>query len=433
MIKKNTLRSVFFIELYLDCARVNGFKRCAMLYLDLYYKLKEAFYEDRSKKEISELDLVLTHHQFSSRKAKQLLSGSDALCCDKHQTLFEKKIFYDIPLLETPDSAISSNIHFKYHVLQVGSVKPAKEVLLFFHGLNEKTWDKYLPWAYGLAKKTGKAVVLFPIAFHMDRAPELWSDRREMLRIAEERGASDLENSEYSFVNAAISSRMEAHPQRMFWSGLQTYTDVSDLIKLMRKGGLEEVDKECKIDLFGYSIGAFFSMMLLLSNPDGCFDESKLFCFCGGITIDRMFPISKYIMDGKSTVAMQECFSLLLNSDFIRDPRLRHYQDEDLHLEESWFKALLKYNYFQERRENRLRELEGRIKGFVLKNDLVIPAFEALNVLQGGYRDIDIEVEVEDFDHPYSHVMPFPLTIKNANEVDCSYRKLMDSAMNFYK
>lgn len=404
-----------------------------MLYFDLYYKLKEAFYVEKSRNQVPELDLVITHHKFSSRKATQLLSGSDALCCEKHQTLFAKQSFADIPILETPDSEITSNIHFEYHILRVGEVHSAPEVLFFFHGLNEKTWDKYLPWAYGLAKRTGKAVVLFPIAFHMDRAPELWSNRREMMKVAAARAASDLENSDCSFVNAAISSRMEAHPQRMFWSGLQTYSDISDLIRLIREGNVEEVASDCQIDLFGYSIGAFFSMMLLLSNPEGHFEKSKLFCFCGGITIDRMFPISKYIMDGKSTVMMQECFSLLLSSDFIRDSRLKHYQDEGLHSEESWFKTLLKYNYFQERREGRLKELQGRIKGFVLKNDLVIPAFEALNVLQGGYRDLNIEVEVVDFEHPYSHVMPFPLTKKNAAEVDQSYCKLMESARAFYR
>ena len=71
-------------------------------------------------------------------------------------------------------------------------------MIIVFHGLNEKKWDKYLPWAYGLATQTGKAVVLFPIAFHMSRAPERWSSRQEMYAIAQKRMNEFPDNSETS-------------------------------------------------------------------------------------------------------------------------------------------------------------------------------------------------------------------------------------------
>ena len=56
---------------------------------------------------------------------------------------------------------------------------------------------------------------------------------------------------------------------------------------------------------------------------------------------------------------------------------------------------------------------------------------ETLNTLKGGFRDIGTEVQVEDFTHPYSHMNPFPLTARNAAEVDRSYHLLMDSASAF--
>ena len=63
-------------------------------------------------------------------------------------------------------------------------------MLLLFHGLNEKDWDKYLPWAHALARATGKAVLLFPTAFHMNRAMGHWSDHRCMHRASQERRAA---------------------------------------------------------------------------------------------------------------------------------------------------------------------------------------------------------------------------------------------------
>ena len=58
----------------------------------------------------------------------------------------------------------------------------------------------------------------------MNRAPNVWSDSRLMNKIAIQR-ANKLPNAKTSFINAAISERLEASPQRFFLSGLQTYKD----------------------------------------------------------------------------------------------------------------------------------------------------------------------------------------------------------------
>ena len=107
---------------------------------------------------------------------------------------------------------------------------------------------------------------------------------------------------------AAALGDLEAHPQRIFWSGFQTYSDVIQVVKDIRNQKIKSISPETSIDLFGYSIGSFLSMILKMADPEGIFENSKLFCFCGGMTIDRMFPISKYIMDARAAIKMQSVF-----------------------------------------------------------------------------------------------------------------------------
>ena len=107
------------------------------------------------------------------------------------------------------------------------------------HGFNEKYWDKYLPWAKRLMEQTGKAVVLFPIAFHMNRAPHEWCERRLMHEVSDLRKKTFPDVICSSLVNVAISTRLQAKPQRFVWSGLQTYYDVIRLIRHSREASIK--------------------------------------------------------------------------------------------------------------------------------------------------------------------------------------------------
>jgi hypothetical protein len=55
------------------------------------------------------------------------------------------------------------------------------------HGLNERSWDKFLPWAARLVESTARAVILMPIAFHMNRALAEWSLLRAMRTVSKQR------------------------------------------------------------------------------------------------------------------------------------------------------------------------------------------------------------------------------------------------------
>ena len=402
-----------------------------MEYYKLYSTLKTAF-DTQQNAELPELGISISHNNFFSEGAKYYLPGSQHLFCKEHNLPFTSQSALTHDDLDWVDYEIECNIHFQYHIVQPLTQKVANGVIIILHGLNEKKWDKYLPWAHALATQTGKAIVLFPIAFHMSRAPERWSSRQEMYAIAQKRMTEFPDNSETSYVNAATSTRLDAFPQRLFWSGLQTYNDIVQLISDIKAGTLPTIAPDANINLFGYSIGSFLSVILMMANPKGYFTNAKLFCFCGGMTIDRMFPISKYIMDGRSAITMQKTFAELLSTNFKNDNRLRHYQDSNLHFEEGWFKTMLRYNYYQKEREKRFSQLEKQIKALVLEKDEVTPPIEALNTLKGGYRNINIEVEIDDYPYPYTHVSPFALTTKNAAQVTEAFERFANTAAKFY-
>ncbi|WP_061084083.1 DUF6051 family protein [Chryseobacterium indologenes] len=406
-----------------------------MEYYELYDLLKSHFDSGKEGVEIKDLNLTIQAVPFVSM-ASDLLHGSASQDCREHHLPLEINedayLHYHQPSVDLKDFEIESNKKFEYYILKRADVDIADGCIIFFHGLNEKKWDKYLPWAYELAQKTRKAVILFPIAFHMNRAELIWSDRHLMTQVVNFRKKRYPENTSYSYVNAAISSRLGAHPQRVFWSGLQTYSDIIEVVKDIKKGKIKGISSDASLDLFGYSIGSFLSLIIKMADPENFFTRSKVFCFCGGMTIDRMFPISKYIMDAQATVTMLAVFTELLSSDFKFDCRLKHYQNEELHPQESWFKKMLRYNYFQKEREERIGEIQSQIKAYVLEKDNVAPPIEALNTLRGGYRNIDVDVEIKDFPYEYSHMVPFPLTYRNQKEITEAFHHFTDSAAKFY-
>lgn len=82
-------------------------------------------------------------------------------------------------ILRQSDDQILDNKSFNYPVI-LPKNKVAEGVIFLFHGLNEKDWTKYLPWAKRLCDLSQKAVILFPLAFHINRAMPEWYDTRAM-------------------------------------------------------------------------------------------------------------------------------------------------------------------------------------------------------------------------------------------------------------
>ena len=139
--------------------------------------------------------------------------------------------------------------------------------VFLFHGLNEKHWEKYLSWALRLMEDTGSPVILFPIAFHMNRAPEAWGRPKDMMRVAGERKRLVCDSKYTSFLNAALSHRLQFAPHRFFSSGMQTYYDVIQFVNEVRLGAHPYLGRTCRFDFFAYSIGASLAEVIGHQQP----------------------------------------------------------------------------------------------------------------------------------------------------------------------
>ena len=281
-----------------------------------------------------------------------------------------------------------------------------------------------------LAEKTKSTVILFPIAFHMNRGRVFWSDPHMMEMVRMERIERNPSTISSSFANVAMSTRLHNLPQRFFWSGLQTFYDVIQLIHGIRDGEFSFLDKTARIDFFAYSIGAFLAEILLMANPEGLFTKSKLFIFAGGPVFNRMSAVTKYIIDSEANLAIYSLFIEHLEKHLMTDERLAHYFS-DSHPEGMTFKAMLNYNCMKEYREQRLYELSQQIYAIGLKKDTVIHPYEMLNTLKGSERKIPVRVKVMDFPYKYTHENPFPVNEKNQEQVDEAFTKIFRLACRF--
>lgn len=402
-----------------------GRREIMTTYQEAYHILRSAFEQEQN--EVSVLGIRIIRREFRSPGVEVLPeperyemaatagSGIEAMA---HTRLGEG------------DLDIGENKDFPYYIIQPEGVDVSGRAILLFHGLNEKRWDKYLPWAWKLARDRKRPVILFPIAFHMDRAPLAWSDAKTMHRVALQRAGTNYRHACTSFVNVAISIRLQHNPQRIFWSGLQTYIDIKELMRQIRAGQVTGLHPGARVDLFGYSIGAFFSLILMMANPEGFFSESRFFAFCGGATLDRMYPISRYILDTRSGLNLASYFSEQVACHFSGAGRLCDYLDNEH--DEHYFRTMVHYNYCKEERESRLRAMSQRILAVPLLADTVVPPGEVLNTLCGDFRTIPCRVEPLDFDFPYDHVHPFSLKPAYAERSNGAFCNVMNRASAFF-
>jgi hypothetical protein len=356
--------------------------------------------------------LVIQSAWFNS-SAWTILPGASSYDCALHGLQFPnehclEETLHDSSWIDVPDTQVLENRRFRYATVVDRRDKLSNGAILLLHGLNERTWNKYLPWAQRLVQATGKAVILFPIAFHMNRAPSSWGDARLMRRVSEQRQSASQTLGNSTFANAAISTRLQQNPQRFCWSGLQTLRDVEKLLGTIRAGLHRSIAIDSRIDIFAYSIGAFLSQVLLMANPGDYFTNSRLFLFCGGATIDRMYPNSRYILDSDSMIALYSLLLARLPNELRHSTRLDHYI-AGAHREGEVFRWLLSYHEHKVDRELGMRRLAHRVAALTLCKDTIVPPSEVMNTLQGERHDIPIAVRTVDFPYDYSHMVPFPV------------------------
>jgi hypothetical protein len=371
------------------------------------------------------------HNEWFDSKAWSILPGASNYACEAHGHPFapgsEHPCCDDAPdALDVADFAVGENRRFRYAIMRPRRVELSRGAILIVHGLNERSWNKYLPWALRLVEATGKAVVLFPMAFHMNRAPSFWSQSRLMRSVSRQRQLNSPSIANSSLANAAISTRLASNPRRFCWSGLQTLCDIAQFVDEIRSGRHAFIASDAEFDLFGYSIGAFLCEILLMADFRQRFTETRLFMFCGGATVDRTYPNSRYILDSDATIALYSFFLARFENELRLDERLAHHLGPQ-HPEGLYFRSMLSYLDGKRQRERRLRDLADRIAAVALRQDTVVPATEVLNTLQGEFRDIPVPVHVADFGYPHDHVTPFPLDAPSV-ELERSFNLVFDRA-----
>jgi hypothetical protein len=301
------------------------------------------------------------------------------------------------------DTGIQENHRFSYPVFMPPGCRKANACILLLHGLNERSWDKYLCWAEYLAIQTGKPVLLFPIAFHINRAPSVWSDPRSMRNLVDKRKAETGNNRSLCFANAALSERLSEDPSRFYNSGRQTIADITNLMHQIKNGEHPLFQPDTTADIFAYSIGSFLAEILLMANPDSLFNTSRLFVFCGGSIFKSMFGESRCIMDKPAydTLFQYYCYEWAGRiKQSISCGRL--LEDKVL----TSFNAMIVPDNYREERESFFFSEKDRISGISLNKDNVMP-FSGVEACMGTQVAGEC-FQVLDFPFEYTHESPFP-------------------------
>jgi hypothetical protein len=326
--------------------------------------------------------------------------------------------------LESPE-----NRFFRYAVFVPRKRKKNANAVFLLHGLNERKWDKYLLWAYQLAMEIGAPVILFPLANHINRAPDVWSYPRRMIDVVRDRKDhfGIIQNS--SFANVALSYRIDKNPEVFISSGVQSVLDIVRLTKDINSGMHPLFLEGTGVDFFSYSIGAFVTELLLMANPYGLYSSSKAFLFCGGATFDQMDPRSKSILDNKAFESLQRFMNHLEVGK--ASGRLFEILKPFGNSIKDVFMSMIAMDRLRPERENVLRRLSHRIRAVGLNFDKVIPG----NAIRRTFGMGDFNnVTVADFDFEYSHEIPFPFTdVSVSSKVEHAFREIFSEASLFLK
>ncbi|MCI2121409.1 MAG: DUF6051 family protein [Bacteroidales bacterium] len=312
------------------------------------------------------------------------------------------------------DDILKVNKRFRYPVFAPKNARNCHEGILMLHGLNERMWNKYLPWAEYICHETGKPVILFPIAFHMNRSPECWFNPRDMMPYVENR-RSKLNAPNCSFANVALSTRLTQSPLRFYVSGRESFFNIVQLLEQIKDGDHPLFAKDASMNVFAYSIGALLAQVLMLANPDRLFTETRFFFFCGGSIFEKMNGSSKEIMDSEAFKRLYEFYTADFNfkNDYIEEA----------------FKSMVLTETNQESRELFFsREAgSGKVKAITLAKDTVMPTYGAEEAF-GPDAGKEIITEM-DFPFNYTHQTPFPTNRKiDTNLLDDCFRSVFDKA-----
>jgi hypothetical protein len=261
----------------------------------------------------------------------------------------------------------------------------------------------------------------------MDRAPAAWSNAREMMGVTTERRRLFPDAVATSFMNAALSHRVHFAPHRFLTSGLQSYFDVTELVRMIRIGDHELFREGTRVDFFGYSIGATLTELLLFADPAGLYADSRAFLFCGGSVLDRANPVSKAIMDDRAHAGLLAFFDRLVSNVKSALPRGVELLKDGL-----WEVEVAKSLLFKDRlaalREKLARAASGRIAALGLAKDTVFPPDGLAESWTDANGALLVDVETADPGYSYTHESPFPAETAHTDAVSAFFDELFSKA-----
>ncbi len=337
---------------------------------------------------------------------------------------FESNAVFDFKsiCLIKEDEPIAENRSFIYPVFVPKGIDTMDHSILLMHGLNERNWNKYLTWAEYLCQNTGKAIILFPIAFHINRSPASWSNPRVMQPVMDLRRKRNGEHQSMSFANIALSERISENPLRFYTAGKQSFNDIMQLAREIKQGLHPLFRTDTKLDIFSYSIGAFLSEIVLMVNQDRLWDDSKFFAFCGGGIFSSMFGESRSIMDKQAFSTLHQFYMNEFGQNNINSPN-----HDTLYRS---FNAMISPEKNPWLRHQFFNETKNRLQCLMLLKDKVMP-YEGVSQAMG----VDLatqNVNVLDFPFKYSHENPFPVNdLQDKTLIDEAFEKVFSRAANF--
>jgi hypothetical protein len=192
----------------------------------------------------------------------------------------------------------------------------------------------------------------------------------------------------------------------------------------IKDGKMLYINKNASVDIFAYSIGGFLSQLLLMSNPDDLFSETRLFLFCSGSVFCEMNGISRTIMDEEAFTKVKNYYQ----TEFKETNSCAVNSTINQKLNRAFnAMATLKNQSF---RESFYEKSIHRIKLLSLKKDIVIPSLGIKNSMGNGF--LTQSFREMDFPFAYSHENPFPIGTPSTNElVNKSFDDVFSQAAAF--
>jgi pimeloyl-ACP methyl ester carboxylesterase len=305
-------------------------------------------------------------------------------------------------LLRQEDRSEVDNVSFVCPLVLPRRPGPFRQIIIILHGLNESEYRKYFPWACTLAS-ADIPVLLFPLAFLVNRRPRRWRDdaaAQDRLRSRQTLSGNEVATR----YNVVLSERLQEHPERLFLGGQQSYFDLLDVIERLRQGvfTIDNRDAEMlipqrpfaeatQVDLLGFSIGGYLTLGLLLEEQQNTvLLDSRGIIFAAAApwthadaTVNAN-PFSPFILDRLATKRLQ-AFYRSVEADALLD-----------NAQGRWCRAMFRAE--RDVLEAPLARIRGRLLTIGNTADTVIPTAGMV----ATFGDLDCLLHLGAHEYPFS-------------------------------